>query len=272
MSGTSRLIAPECTYHEAMSRPGARPAWSWLGRALALGLVVLLTAFGVRLVQAATFTPTSAQMFGQTALATPIANMQVKDLFTVASNTNLTAHPADTGQTWTAVAGTWTVNGASDWVTSNSTANGRAVLNSGVAGARTTIKLNFSSTQTATNRSAGVFVNSNAAGTTGIVVRYRATAVTTAVIEILKINAGVTTLLNSSAATTIPASATATPLGVQFNSSTGQYTINWNTDATINYTLSAADLTLVGANTRMGLYQNSLTTCRFDNLIVATYP
>jgi hypothetical protein len=198
---------------------------------------------------------TSATLFTQV-LPGPVIG--VSDTF---SGTGaLAGRVSDTGQTWSTSAAGYTINGGYATASSNTTLDLAWLDNGGLTSWTADVTL------TRPNNPAccgGLYLNVNAAGTSGILVTWQAAG--TVVIE--KDVAGTRTVLDSRSVGTFPIN-TATPLSVAYDNSTGKYTVALGGFASYTYTLSPADKTTFGLNTGAGLAADSNNKIEFSAFAV----
>ncbi|HEX5615565.1 MAG TPA: hypothetical protein VFZ83_10480 [Acidimicrobiia bacterium] len=203
-----------------------------------------------------------SQLTGYAVAAAPdIPTVYAWDPFTAPNNTNLNGRVAPVGGTWTVHAGTWRLNANQANMTTVTT-NGRATLNVGVTDYAVTI--DSPSFPTGARRS-GVALRVNSAGTQGLYV------------EIRNINGG-QLAIGSFTATAATPLATVNGIGapgsflLRVEVEGNQVRAYLNGVLVSTYTLTAAQMTTYGANTRVGLWANGDKQTTFASFLVESLP
>jgi len=170
-----------------------------------------------------------------------------------AGSGSLSAHIADTGQSWTVTAGGFAVANGTVAATSSPAPSQAHVTG---PGGSYIASVQFSRPWHR-GQGGGLWLNGNAAGTTGVWVIWENRAGGT--ITMTKYVNGVPTVLDTRSGVGRPDNSAPAPLAVAFDASLGRYTVMFDAYPPYSVTLSAADTALLAANTRVGIRVVSVT-------------
>jgi hypothetical protein len=203
----------------------------------------------------------SATLFAQDQAASIAVG--VSDTFGGTSGTALAAHTSDTGQTWSQSVGSFTLTGTNGVRSGTNNGLSAASLPSGLTAGSFTASV----TLTQPNNPAccgGLYLNVDSTGSTGItVIWYDDTG---GRIVVGRRSGTTITALKTFTGVGLPAVNLAMPLQVTYLN--GTYTVRFMGNLVGSHTLSAADLTTYGANTRAGIVVDRNNKIVLSNFLV----
>lgn len=223
--------------------------------------IVLVTASGITASASTLGGVSSKSLFARNVVAPAVVpRMRVADSFT--SGTFVSGRVPQSvrysSSTWTVVAGNWSIAAG----VAVPQANGTRIAIYGVdtANVLAAVTLNRQ-----TGFDAGLIVRSNPAGTTYLLAEFKNGAGGS--VNLRKIVTGTATTIASA---TNLGNLNVIPLRVE--TSGAQVTVRYNSASVISYTLTAAEQTIFGGLTSVGIWVNNATSETFDDFYVASWP